>query len=239
MSELADMALHGRGDMEYVQLLSRQAEIAHTDDLSEIQTQKGPVTVVSSVRVMDRGDGEVIGFSYGCPPMDWILRWARVPSFGIAKKVAGTLNELQMVAVLPRHRGNGLGGRLMADAEERYRKAGYRAVLVTVENKPSSLINWYAKQGYMFSQQEEPVSVRYWPNRQLSSLYGCVTTTQRVGFKALAEGVTVGDARVDGPRWERKQVWRNMAAGTTASGMFPVEGSRCVQRMVEVSGLLG
>jgi ribosomal protein S18 acetylase RimI-like enzyme len=237
--ELADMALHGNGDEEYVLKLVRQAEESHQEDVVEIRTTKGPVPVVSSVRVMDRGDGQVVGFSYGCPPMDWILKFSAAPSFGVAKRIAAALSEIQMVAVLPRYRGRGFGRRLMADCEDRYRAAGYRALLVTVENRPSYLREWYESQYYWFSQPEEPYHLRYWKNREVDGLFGAITPTQRMGFKALVPGVEVADAIVDAPLWRRERRVRSLARGTTVSGLFPDPTERKVQPLAQVSGLLG
>ncbi|MFD8335661.1 GNAT family N-acetyltransferase [Streptomyces solisilvae] len=238
MAELAEMALHYKGDVEYVKGLAHQAE-RNGEDLKEVSTKTGPIPVLASVRVMDRGDGEVVGFSYCSPPLPWITSRAGAPSFGIIKRLAGALVEIQMVAVLPRYRGQGLARRLMDDCEERYREAGYRVAMVVAESSPAKLVSWYETQGYWFTQADEPAYVRYWPNRALDALYGDTTPTQRLGFKALAAGVTVEDAYVDAPVYRREERFRSISEGTTVSGNFAVPGLRRVQPLVQVSGLLG
>ena len=94
---------------------------------------------------------------------------------------------------------------------------------MVAETAPAKLIPWYEKQGYWFTQADEPAYVRYWGNRSLGGLYGDTTPTQRIGFKALVPGVTV-----------------EHADGRTFSGNYAVRGgARRVQALVQVSGLLG
>ncbi|AEM88933.1 GNAT family N-acetyltransferase [Streptomyces violaceusniger] len=236
--ELAEMALHSMGAVEFVKGLARQAE-RHDDDLRELRTNKGTLELLASVRVMDRGDGEVVGFSYCCPPMHWITQDAGAPSFGFVKRIAAALVEIEMIAVMPRYRRQGLARRLVADCEERYRAAGYRVAMVIAERSPAKLISWYVQQGYWFTQVEEPAYVRYWPNRSLDALYGHVTPTQRAGFKALVPGVGVEDAYVDAPVFRRETRYRDVAKGTRTSGIYGLPGVRRVQPLVQVSGLLG
>jgi len=230
--ELAQMALQGGGDVGLLKRLAEQCE-RYSDDWREVPTRRGVVPVLASMRVVDRGDGQVVGFSYCCPPIGWIVRDSGAPSFAVVKRIAAALIEIEMLAVMPRFRWRGLGGRLVADCVERYREAGYRVAMVTVERSPAKVVSWWEREGFRFTQVAEPAYVRCWPRRE-GSLYGHVLPSQRLGFQGLVPGVTVQEAQVDVPEY-RCARW-----GGTASGLYAADGGlRHVRPVVEVSSLLG
>lgn len=159
-----------------------------------------PTDAYFSMRIADSGTGRVAGFCYAGPPMEWIMS----RGIGLPKRqlLATKLVEIQLMAVLGRFQGKGLGTALLADAEARYRQRGYNtAMLIIVSQASPLLVPWYEKHGYVFDGKDENYEVKFWSGISASSEYDHIQPGQRIAFKSLSApaAVTIRSANLNHP----------------------------------------
>lgn len=143
-------------------------------------------THLVSLRIAEE-DGQPVGMAYAAPPLGWIVRRSGLNLNQVAR-LTGRLAELEMLAVLPRYRGNGHGEALLKDVIERYRAEGYTVLLVIADKK---VVPYYERYGFTFAQPGDPFRVVFWRGRQLSALYQDLDAPQALGMLPLADTVQV------------------------------------------------
>lgn len=138
-------------------------------------------------RVADIGNNRIVGFSYAAPPIGWIFE--QPTSVEEAKVITRHLVEFQLLAVLPKFRGRGIGSQLLTEFEDRYRAHGYRVALVNVDPSTGPLtVPWYQKHGYLFDELAPGQDALFDFGSHTARIgSGHRKNGQRFGFKVLAE----------------------------------------------------
>jgi len=149
-----------------------------------------------SLRVIGLADQQARAFVYCVNPMDWIIEQGKRSKGGLSiedrMKLSGAVVECNLIATLPKWRGRGYGARLLADAEDRYRAAGYRVMLVVVDEENADVASWYRDRGYAVGAPDEAAHIQLWSDRMHpTAYYDHITPGQFLGFKALVDTVKV------------------------------------------------
>lgn len=165
----------------------------HTGDMATVTARRRGTETTFEVLFLLRvaeADGQVVGFCYSVPPLNWI--WESMPNTRAMRAMALGLVELNLVAVRPEYRHAGIGAALVADTEDAYRAAGYTTMLLVFDapNAPK-LTGWYERLGYTVGSPLDLWSVKPWASRSLATLYHHVNDGQRVAVKALTPHVHV------------------------------------------------
>lgn len=150
VARLAEMALQG------------QTQGSVTGDLAAaVDSDGGRLKVPygkAYALVADKGDG-VVGLLYVTPPVRLVDGY---PELGVEKqeRMAGRLAELQLLAVDPEARKQGVGSLLLSVAEEMLRARGCGALLVKILQDDEAVQDWYRRRGFRIPEPEQPVVVR-------------------------------------------------------------------------------
>lgn len=148
-----------------------------------------PINSLGSVRIADH-QGRPVGLSYTVMPGNWIGRRSGLP-LRMAAQLAERFTELNLLAVLPSHRGRGYGTALLEDVISRYRAAGYTALMVTTEDRADARLRpFYERHGFTFAPRGIPWRIRFWTRRDITSLYTDMNDDQYIGMLPLAPHVT-------------------------------------------------
>jgi GNAT superfamily N-acetyltransferase len=208
LQRLALMAF-SRLRQHYVDGMEHYATKQQEDDLTVDWMGKQDTSIhvpgvrsLRSLRVIGEPDRKARAMIYCVPPGDWIISQGR-PSKGAMSiedraLLSGAVVELNLLATLPEWRGRGFAGRLLDDAEDRYRAAGYRVMLVVIDREHPEVIPWYRRRGYTVGQPDQHGLITLWSDRLHKNLRyggGEILPGQRLAAKALDERVTVSDLR--------------------------------------------
>lgn len=193
---LMPMALHGDPGHPNLKLLPGAVDEAdgypdrHTIGLRHRSGKEVTAPALCSLRIADHY-GDPAGMSYSGPPMYWITKKSGLPMRPTAA-LCGRLMELQMLAVLPRHRRQGHGGDLLHDVIQRHRAAGYTALMVVVEDAADPrLMPWYVKHGFVFAPRGRHFKIKFWSIYSIYAEYNHIDTSQYLGMLPLADTVTI------------------------------------------------
>jgi GNAT superfamily N-acetyltransferase len=206
--KLGDLATYGHGDADMLDKLaiiattgfwhsSTKYDDLQTMDIDQVSTrQTHAIPLLGSMRVADY-HGQTVGMSYSIPPMTWVTGHSGLRKIDQIKQLSAAIAELNILAVLPKFRCRGTGALLLADAEKRYAKAGYKVMMVmTATYADAHLIDWYTQRGYTFAQPGEFWTIQYWADRKATAgSYNHIDDIDIVGFKSLAPTVTVTGGR--------------------------------------------
>lgn len=152
------------------------------------------VSFLHTMRVIAPHDHQARAMIFCAPPMNWIIAQGRDSGLSIEDRavLSGALAECQLLATGPRWRGRGYATRLMADAEDRYRAAGYRAMFVVVEHDNTAALNWYRKRGFIVGDLDTRPVIQFWRHRMhQGARYDHLGPGQLIGFKALHDNVSI------------------------------------------------
>jgi ribosomal protein S18 acetylase RimI-like enzyme len=78
----------------------------------------------------------------------WLLRTGGVPAGALMLRLHPRTLRIFSIAVHPDFRGQGLGDRLLARAVKRARERKASRMVLEVDAKNSSLVDWYARHGF-------------------------------------------------------------------------------------------
>ncbi|MEV4079444.1 GNAT family N-acetyltransferase [Nonomuraea fuscirosea] len=124
----------------------------------------------------DPGPGQVAGMLYMCPPIRFIDECADEGGM-VQRGLTRALAEIELLAVAPHARMQGIGGALLSEAERMVRARGGRLLYVKVRDADRPVLRWYRQRGYRPLAWGETVDV--------------VVARRRVGFAAGADGFRV------------------------------------------------
>lgn len=154
------------------------------------------VSFLHTMRVISPPDHQARAMIFSAPPIDWIIAQGRDSCLPIEDRaeLAGALTELQLLATMERWRGYGYATRLLADAEDRYRAAGYRAIFVVVQHDNTTALAWYRKRGFVIGDLDTRPVIQFWRERMhQTARYDHLNPGQLAGFKALHNDVAIAE----------------------------------------------
>jgi len=193
---LAELATYGHGAQSMIEGVGDTARSGYQDadklNYERRSTgEKGVFNCLASMRIADY-PGQPVGLSYTAPPLYSITTASGFTQQEDFNALAGALTELNLLAVMPRFRGRGVGAQLLTDVETRYAAAGYRTLFIqTATYADPRLIPWYTAHGYTFAEPGQPWELRYYTGDTLTGRLDRHDKDEVIGFKALAPGVTV------------------------------------------------
>lgn len=173
---------------------SRQSDSTTATWTRTIDGTQMQVPFLHSMRIIAPPDRHARAMIFSAPPMDWIIAQGRDSGMSIEDRaaLAGALAELQLLATAPRWSGRGYATQLLADLENRYRAAGYRAIFAVVEHDNDDALTWYRKRGFIVGDLNTWPMIQLWKNRMHQpARYSHINETQLIGFKALHESVSI------------------------------------------------
>lgn len=191
------MMANPRADRGEVRGLARSVDAETYPDMvagTLANTKSGktvPLRMLTSMRVADI-DGKVAGVVYAAPPMKWIPRLnGQLPMRHLAR-LSERFGELELIAVFPQYRAQGIASLLMEDTEHRFRAFGYTAMMTTIQTEVGGdpRVEWYHKRGFTFGEWNEMWIIQFWGSRSVAATYDYMQPGQRVGFKPLTDAVT-------------------------------------------------
>lgn len=180
--KLSSMATREQGD-------TTTATWRRTVDGAEME-----VSFLHTMRIIAPTYHQARAMIFAAPPMDWIIAQGRDSGLSIEQRadLAGALVECELLATGPRWRGRGYATRLMADLEDRYRAAGYRAVFVVIEHDNETALAWYRKRGFIVGDLGTCPVIQFWRDRMhYTARYDHLSPGQLIGFKPLHSGVSI------------------------------------------------
>jgi len=201
------MAMHGRVDTTLMDnicaMLPELKEDMSTLDVKRVSTGEDlTYPCRASMRIADY-HGQPVGMSYTVPPLTWITCESNV-SKETLPLLSGALTELNLLAVLPKYQGRGIGGMLLADVEKRSADTGHTTLTITTFVAADPRLNpWYQKHGYVFAGPRQDWTLQYWAQKKSLAGMMYVKPHEYVGFKALAPQVTVTGGTGDATRMSK------------------------------------
>lgn len=157
------------------------------------------VSFLHTMRVISPLDRQARAMIFCAPPMDWIIAQGRDSRLPVEDRadLAGALTELQLLATTERWRCHGYASRLLADAEDRYRAAGYRAIFAVIEHDNAAALAWYRKRGFIIGDLSSRPVIQFWRERMHQTAhYDHLHVGQLIGFKSLHNDVAI--AKING-----------------------------------------
>lgn len=164
------------------------------------------VSILHRVTVADRR-GKAVGMTYVGNPISWTNMLAGWPTSDLTAMVP-LLNEIQMLAVEPRHRRQGIAGLLLDETEAHLRATGHRLAMVCLSNNGNypALAAWYRRRGYTFGPGDraavDPADDATWRPWRIQprtggdtfDFYRATMPGLGIAFKSLHPAVTVTPA---------------------------------------------
>ncbi|GAA1613227.1 hypothetical protein GCM10009733_006650 [Nonomuraea maheshkhaliensis] len=138
----------------------------------------GVVLIATTVGAAGAGPDpcQVAGMLYKCPPIRFIDECADEGDT-VQRGLTRLLAEIELLAVAPHARMQGIGGALLSEAEQMARTRGGRLLYAKVRDADRPVVRWYRRRGYRPLAWGETVDV--------------VVARRRVGFAAGADGFRV------------------------------------------------
>lgn len=199
LRELAVLA-HPSATAEDVDVAGRIREDIHGKDaMRHSDGEPFVIPYLHTLRVIARPAQQARAFVLCAPPLGWTLKQGNSRG-GLTLEercqLSAALVECELLATLPRWRGRGYAGRLLADAEDRYRAAGWRVMFAVIGRQNRTVADWYRARGYTVGEPDRPALVQFWSDRiHETGIYGPpdITPGQTLGFKALAPHIKITD----------------------------------------------
>ncbi len=100
-------------------------------------------------------EGEVVGMVHTAPPVDWLATFPKNRARALAQRIL----QIELLAVDPEHRGQGVGQALLESAENRLLDQRGHLVYAKVRAGDYPVMRWYRRRGYTIAAQGQSVLI--------------------------------------------------------------------------------